>query len=78
MSSSAEIACEFVCEVGAEHGAGVFDEAAKFAESCKRARGQEFVFDGAGDGVPGADAGGEGDAFEGLHGGLADAARRAS
>ena len=63
-------------EVGAEHGAGVFDELAEVAEGGEGAGGEELLFDGAGDGVPGADAGGEGDALEGVHGGFADAARR--
>ncbi len=62
-------------EVRAEHGAGVFDEAAEVAERGERAGGQQLLFDGAGDRVPGADAGGERDALERLHRGLADAAR---
>ena len=37
--------------------------------------GQELVLDGTADGVPGAHAGGESHALEGLHGGFADAAR---
>ena len=63
-------------EVGAQHGAGVVDEPAEAGERGEGAGGQELVFDGAGDGVPGAHAGGEGDALEGVHGGFADAARR--
>ena len=44
--------------------------------SAARARaGRSLSSDGAGDGVPGAHAGGERHALEGLHGGLADAAR---
>ena len=69
-----DVGGEFLGEVGAEHGAGVFDEAAEVVEGCERARGKKLVFGGAGDGVPGADAGGESDALQRLHGGLADAA----
>ena len=42
-----EVGGEFVGEVGAEHGAGVFDEAAEVGEAAERARGQELVFGGA-------------------------------
>ena len=75
-ASGAMSVVRWASEVGAEHGAGVFDELAEVAESGEGAGGEEFLFDGAGDGVPGADAGGEGDALEGVHGGFADAARR--
>ncbi len=71
-----DIADEVGGEVGAQHGAGVFDELAEVAEGGEGAGGEKFFFDGAVDGVPGAHAGGEGDALEGVHGGFADAAGR--
>ena len=47
----------------------------KLARAASARCGKKLLFGGASDGVPGADAGGEGDALERLHGGLADAAR---
>ena len=75
-SSGGQVGGELVGEIGAEHGAGVFDESAELGEGVQRAGGQELFFGGAGDGVPGADASGERDAFQCLHGRFADAARR--
>ena len=79
--SSSARGCEvssrvFSAKSGAEHGAGVFDEALEVCEGREGAGGEELVFDGAGDGVPGAHAGGEGHALQGFHGGFADAAWR--
>ncbi len=48
----------------------------KLVSASEGAGGKQLLFDGAVDGVPGAHAGGEGDALEGLHGGFADAAGR--
>ena len=74
----ADVAGEFVGEVGAEHGAGVFDEAAEAFEGSKSALRQEAIADGGSDGVPGGGAGRERHALERFHGGLADAAGWAS